>query len=207
MLVFSSAESTKSVGPSASPSYWRAYRSRMRPALTANSGSRGKIHVRCCQGRMASSCSQRQTVLLLMVATMPPRWASRTTSAVLRRERGTPRVAGNSHARALTWTTTSGGKSSGATRARAFVQAGQALIEESLAPEADDVAANREGSGDFVIAEPLGGQEDHLRAHDLKIRQRIFSRAALQDLALVRRERNDIGAFARQTQVPPEPRG
>ena len=54
---------------------------------------------------MASSWSHRHTVLSLMVATMPQRCASRTMSAVLKRESGRPRVAGNSHARALIWTT------------------------------------------------------------------------------------------------------
>src|SRR5438105_1082291 len=39
---------------------------KMRPALRAKSGSRGKIQVRCCQGRIASSCSHRQIVLPLI---------------------------------------------------------------------------------------------------------------------------------------------
>ena len=73
----------------------------------------GVFHVRCCHGRIASSCSHRQTVLSLTLATIPARWASRTTSAVLSRDSGTPSVAGSSHARAFTWTTTAGGKSSG----------------------------------------------------------------------------------------------
>jgi hypothetical protein len=38
------------------------YRSRIRPALAVNCRSRGKIHERCCQGLIASSKSQRQTV-------------------------------------------------------------------------------------------------------------------------------------------------
>ena len=113
MLVFSSALRTKSSAVNGAPSQHRAYRSRMRPAFSAKAGSRGKIQVRCCHGRIASSCSHRHTVLSLTVATMPCRWASRTISAVLKRDSGTPNVAGNSHARALTWTTTSGGKSPG----------------------------------------------------------------------------------------------
>lgn len=43
------------------------------PGFAAKSGSRGKIQKRCCQGRMASSCNQRQTVVPLMAATMPRR--------------------------------------------------------------------------------------------------------------------------------------
>ena len=74
----------------------------MRPALTLKSGARGKIQQRCCHGRMASSCSQRYTVLLLMLATMPARRTSRVTSAMLMRDNGSPGLAGNSQASALT---------------------------------------------------------------------------------------------------------
>ena len=42
----------------------------MRPALPAKSGSRGKIQLRCCQGRRASALSQRQSVVPLTWATM-----------------------------------------------------------------------------------------------------------------------------------------
>src|SRR3989304_7749649 len=131
----------------------------MRPALTAKSGSRGKIHVRCCHGRMASSCSHRQTVLLLTVATMPLRWTSRTMSAVLRRASGTPGGVGNSHASALTWTTISGGKSPGTARAGTLVEAGQALIKEAFPPQADDIAPKGEGVRDLVICARLRGQQ------------------------------------------------
>ncbi len=47
------------------------HRSKMRPAFTANCGSRGKIQDRYRQGRMASSCSHRHIVLSLIVATRP----------------------------------------------------------------------------------------------------------------------------------------
>src|SRR5271169_83260 len=114
----------------------------MRAALTAKFGSRGKIQHRCCQGRIASSLSQRQTVLSLMVAASPLRCTSRAMSLQLTRDRGRPRVAGSSHATALTSTTTSGGKSSGATRARLLFQARQALLEEAFTPLAHHVAAN-----------------------------------------------------------------
>src|SRR6266852_4474035 len=127
----------------------------MRVAFMAKSGSRGKIQVRCCHGRIASSWSHRHTVLSLMVATRPQRCASRTMSAVLRRERGKPRVAGSSHARALIWTTTSGGKSSGATRAGALLQARQAFLEETLAPQTDDISSDGECRRDCVIGAAL----------------------------------------------------
>src|SRR6266545_5939298 len=167
----------------------------MRPALTANSGSRGKIQVRCCHGRIASSCSHRQTVLSLMRATMPDRCASRTISAVLSRESGRPSVAGSSHASALIWTTSSGGKSPGPTRARALLQAGHALLEEPLAPLADDFPPRREGGGDLVVGEPLRREQDHLGPTHLKIRQRILSGALLQDARFRRREDDPIWAL------------
>lgn len=85
---------------------------RMREALAAKSLSRGKIQQRCCQGLIASSESQRQTVLSLMLATNPVRLTSAATSEVLIRGRGIPREAGNSHAKAFTWMTRSGGKRS-----------------------------------------------------------------------------------------------
>ncbi len=50
------------------------------PGLRLEHGVAGKIHARCCQGRMASSWNHRHTVVLLRVATEPPRWASRTIS-------------------------------------------------------------------------------------------------------------------------------
>src|SRR3972149_7345628 len=140
----------------------------MRPALAAKSGSRGKIQVRCCHGRMASSCSPRQTVLWLTVATIPLRWTSRTMAAVLRRESGTPSVVGNSHASALTWTTISGGKSPGTARAGTLVEAGQALIKEAFPPQADDIAPKGESVRDLVIRAPPRGKQDEAGGQDLK---------------------------------------
>lgn len=117
---------------------------RIRPAFRANSGSRGKIQHRCCQGRIASSLNQRHTVVLLMVATSPPRSTSRAMSPQLRRDSGKPRVAGSSQAMALTSTTTLWGKNSGATRAREFLEPGDAQFEEALAPLTHHVASDVE---------------------------------------------------------------
>src|SRR5205807_6992861 len=73
MLVFSSAETTNSLALSLRPFQRRWYKSKMRPALAANCGSRGKIQQRCCQGRMASSFSHRQMVVSLREAVRPQR--------------------------------------------------------------------------------------------------------------------------------------
>jgi hypothetical protein len=79
------------------------YPAAMRPAWGTKSGSRGRLQQRCCQGRIASSRSQRHTVLPLIVATRPRRRTSSAMSLVLSRDRGKPRTAGSSQARALTW--------------------------------------------------------------------------------------------------------
>lgn len=63
---------------------------------------------RCCQGRMASSCRQRHTVLCLMRATNRECSAERATSVTLSRDRDRPGVAGNSQAGALISTVSPG---------------------------------------------------------------------------------------------------
>jgi hypothetical protein len=113
-------------------------------------------------------------------------------SAVLKRDSGTPRVAGNSQASAPTWTTTSGGKSSGTARAGTLVQAGEAFIEESLAPEADDVAPDGEGGRDLVIGATLGGEQHDERSQNLKVWQRILPGAIFECPAFCPGERDDI---------------
>ena len=55
----------------------------MGPAWAAKSGSRGKIQLRCCQGRRASAFSQRHRVVPLISATKP----CATTSCWYRRWR------------------------------------------------------------------------------------------------------------------------
>jgi predicted transcriptional regulator len=55
-------------------------RSRIRPALAVNAGSRGKIHERCCQGLIASSESQRQTVTPEICSQIPRAIASAASS-------------------------------------------------------------------------------------------------------------------------------
>src|SRR5438046_4682347 len=91
MLVFSSAETTNSLALSLRPFQRRWYKSKMRPALAANCGSRGKIQQRCCQGRMASSFSHRQMVVSLREAVRPQARIWEPSSVTLQRERGTPR--------------------------------------------------------------------------------------------------------------------
>ncbi|HYP93100.1 MAG TPA: hypothetical protein VER34_08080, partial [Mycobacterium sp.] len=63
MEVFSSAQMTYSSGRSGRSSNRRARRSSTRAALAPQSGPRGKIQDRCCQGLIASELSQRQMVV------------------------------------------------------------------------------------------------------------------------------------------------
>src|SRR6516165_10554502 len=84
---------------------------------------------------MASSCNQRQSVLPLMEASKPLCWTCCTRSVVLQRDSGRPYLAGSSQAKALTCTTSSGGKSPGTTRTSMLFQPREAISKEALAPE------------------------------------------------------------------------
>ncbi len=95
----------------------------MRPAFAAKSGSRGKIQLRCRHGRSASWLSHRHNVAPLICATSPWAITSRRNSASDQRAKGTPRRAGNSQARALTSTTTLGGKAGWPPASGLFLQA------------------------------------------------------------------------------------
>jgi hypothetical protein len=134
----------------------------MRLALDTNCGSRGNNQARCCQGRIASSWSQRHTVLSLIVATNPAERTCRAMSAVLHRDKGIPVVAGSSQARALTSIMTSGGKNSGASRAVSIIESRQAFFEETLPPESDNFASGIQPFGNLTIAQSLCSQEDDL---------------------------------------------
>jgi hypothetical protein len=109
-------------------------------------------------------------VLLLMQAAKPQRCTCLATSARLWRESGMPSVAGNSQASALILTTSSGGKSPGPTRAGAFFQACQSLPVEALAPLTYHFAARIQAQGDLVVANALGGHQNHLGSLDLEVR-------------------------------------
>src|SRR5229473_43599 len=148
-------------------------RSRIRPAFSSKSGSRGKIQHRCCQGRMASSLSHLHIVVSLTVAERPERRTCEPSSARLHRDSGSPSLAGSSQAMALTRTTSSGGKDPGASGSWAVIETPEALLEEALSPHADDLPSCGEVVCDSVIGEALVSQQDHLGADDLIIRQRI----------------------------------
>src|SRR3972149_9714269 len=161
MEIFSSADRTNSSSLSRCPPKTRSYRSRMREALAAKSGSRGKIQQRCCHGRIASSESQRQTVLSLILATSPERLASLATSVTLSRESGIPSDAGSSQARAFTWMTSSGGENPRAGGALLLVKPRQALLMEPLSPSGEDQPARIQAGWKLNGAPSFGPKQGH----------------------------------------------
>jgi hypothetical protein len=65
-----------------------------------------------------------------------------------------------------------------------FLQTRQSIFKETLAPHANDLAAGIEASGDSMVGPAIGGEENHLGADHLKIRQRILGGTAAQFLLL-----------------------
>jgi hypothetical protein len=119
---------------------------------------------------MASASSHRHTVRPLIEATMPRRTASRAISVQLNREKGSPVSLGSSHARALTSTTTSGGKKIRPTPTRTTLQSTQALLAKSFPPFADDLPGQIQACGDLGVLQALGRQQDDLRPDDVAVR-------------------------------------
>jgi hypothetical protein len=89
---------------------------------------------------------------------------------MVKRASGTSDRLGNSHASRLTSTTTLGGKAGCAPASRLFLKAGQSLFEETVAPFANDLARRIESSGDEIVADAFGRQQDDPRADNVSIR-------------------------------------
>src|ERR687888_909677 len=162
MLVFSSAEITYSCGPNWSPSQRRSYKSKIGPARSANRGSRGNSQLRWRQGRIASASNQRHRVVPLTVATSPRASTSRRSSGNDHRANGRPAAPGSSHAIRFTSTTTLGGKAGFPPASWLLVKAGEALEKEALAPFADDLPWGIQSSGNDVVRQPFGREQDQL---------------------------------------------
>jgi len=117
---------------------------------------------------------------------------------------GKPRFAGISQASALISTTSSGGKSPGASRAGSLLEPRYSISVEALAPLADDLAARIQAHRDLVVVHALGGHQDHLGPNYLEVRQRISTGAPAQLLRLGARQRNTERAISRH-HAPPAP--
>jgi hypothetical protein len=89
---------------------------------------------------------------------------------MLKRERGRPSSLGSSQARAFTATTIPGGKDTRPPLPGEFLQAGHSLLEEALAPLADDLVRRIEAMGDLVVAQSLCGIQHDLGSDDVTIR-------------------------------------
>src|ERR1700726_2521468 len=111
----------------------------MGPAFAAKFGSRGKIQLRCFQGRRASLLSQRHKVAPLISATKPCEITCWRISSIERRDNGSPGGSGSSQASALTCTTRLGGKAGLTPASRLSLQAGHSRQSKSLAPLANDL--------------------------------------------------------------------
>src|SRR5215210_808036 len=104
---------------------------------------------------MASSESHLQTVAPEIDATRPRSIASRATSPALQRLRGTPLVAGNSQANALTSILASGGKERRSARAGSVLQSSQTLLVEPFAPLTYRLGRGVQPSSDPLVGGPF----------------------------------------------------
>ena len=130
----------------------------------------GKSQVRWRHGRIASASNQRQIVVPLTVATSPRANTSRCRSGNDQRASGTPASIGRSQAIRFTSTTTLGGKAGWSPASQRLVEARKALVEEPVAPLADDLPRGIQTRRDDIVGQSLGGQQDKLRADDVSIR-------------------------------------
>ena len=202
MLVFSSALTTNSLDRKEWPSQIPAYRSRTRPAFASKSGSRGKIHVRWRQGRMASSVSHRHKVVSPIDATNPCRTTSRFNSGMVKRDSGRPRSWGSSQASALTATTTLGGKLGWASPPWPFLQPWQSFFEEPLPPLGHDLPRRVQPGRDLIVVEAISRVEDDSGPDNLPVRRRIFARDKLKPPPLFVSEKDDEWALSWHTHHP-----
>ena len=134
---------------------------RDRAEIPSRGAARGGWHLRGASG---------QTVRPDKLATRPLWQAQRASSPLLPRDRGQSWVAGSSPARALLSTTTCGGGSPRPPGARTLLETFPTLLEETFAPQADDLASGLETADDFEVGEARGSEQDHLGPEHLKIR-------------------------------------
>jgi hypothetical protein len=62
------------------------------------------------------------------------------------------------------------------------------MFKESLSPHAHHLPASIQARGDLVVAQSLGGEENHTGAKNLKIRQRILRGNPVEFTIFFRRE-------------------
>ena len=133
----------RSLGAQGRPSQRRSYRSRMRTGFGRKVGIAREDPASMPPRAEGILLSQRHTVAPLISATRP--WE--ITAGALGREprQRKPARVGSSQARALTATTTLGGKAGWTPASRLLLQARVSARAESLAPLADDLARRDRG--------------------------------------------------------------
>ena len=146
---------------------------------------------------MASSDSHRQIVVPEISATIPRPTTSAPMSGTCkpRQRHAQPRrqfagqgLDGDDHLR---------GERPGVDRLGAFLEPGQAVLEEPFAPLRHDLPAGVEPGGDLVVVETVGGHEHDLGPHHISIRQRISAGSCLQFAALLGGQLHHVRALPR----------
>ncbi len=151
-----------------------------RCGLPSEVGVAAKSQDRCCKGRIASLENHRQILLPLTVPTPLDSCTYRASSAQLHRAKGTPCVEGNSQARDLTQTTTSGGETRGRPGRSGSSNPASRRSKKRLRYLVTTPRRPVQLLGDLVVSPSVGGQEDHLGSQGREIRQRIPSCTALR---------------------------
>jgi hypothetical protein len=128
---------------------------------------------------IASSESQRQIVDAEASQTARS-ITSRCSSVRVKRDSGSPTVAGSSQAIALTSATCSGGKTARATRARPVPEPVEAILKKAPSPLPHDPRRGVKPNGDLGVGQPVGGIERDARALDLAPRPLLSASDALQ---------------------------
>lgn len=102
-----------------------------------------------------------------------------------KRESGTPSVSGSSQATALTWATSSGGKTARPARPRFVLEPVEALLAEASSPAPHRFGRQLEAARDLNVGLALGRIEDEPGSLDDLERQRVAGGAMLELRALL----------------------
>jgi hypothetical protein len=76
---------------------------------------------------------------------------------------------GSSHAIRLTSTTTLGGKAGWSPASQFLLEAREALVEEPVAPLADNLSRGIQACRNDIVGQARGGQQDQLGAQNISI--------------------------------------
>ena len=173
------------------PTLSRRYRicARLSPH-TADRAERSSCDVATAAKRRA--LNQRQSVTLLIWATIPRPRTSRRNSGMVQRAIGTS-IDWAAHRRAALRRRRRWGEAGRLPASRLFLKAGHAFFEEALAPLADDLPRRIQPGGDDIVAETLGSEQDDLRADNVAIRVTYICGPCFQSRSLVRGEHDEYG--------------